>query len=101
MKPKPLEALENLLKQELIKPIKTFKTIRDIASIGQIEIIEKNLKLLDIITKYCDICIQEYPEHNFYRVIIMRKQTNGSIMSCSFETTKEEYDLLKEVLLND
>ena len=48
---KELEALDNLLKQELIRPNKYRKTIGDIASVGQIAIIQKALQRLEKIDK--------------------------------------------------
>ena len=65
-----LEAFENILNQELIKPNKYRKTIKDIASVGQVIEVEKELeqaqedkKVLDIFKnsltiEHCPISIE-------------------------------------------
>ena len=60
--------------------------------------VAKKLKALEIIANECDIHFQEVAKYNIYRITIKRKNSKSGF-GCSFETTKEKYDLLKEVLL--
>ena len=90
---KGLEALKNILNQELIKPNKYRKTIGDIASVGQVITIQKELKALEIIKEKRVNCY-----------LIINSENLKDYNECVDDTTEkrltqEEYDLLKEVVL--
>lgn len=115
---KGLEALNNLLNDELVKPTKYRKTIRDIASVGQVLVIKKELKegeknkqALEIIRNKrvnVDYFIYTCVKNNWsYEDYLDEISNSDNLELCGqycFSSkqpilTQEEYDLLKVVLL--
>ena len=114
---KGLEALENILNQELIKPDKYRKNIRDIASVGQVTIIQKELEdyeetkqdLEQVMKDYQDLGNSCYKELKALEIIkemldndLSEKLNANSrkIFKDIFNNLpKEKRDLLKEVML--
>lgn len=114
---KGLETLENILNQELIKPSKYRKTIRDIASVGQVIAIQKELEdyeetkqdLEQVMKDYQDLgnsCYKKSKALEFLKDTCNLKVYKNKFGQCFLEGTnilfpisKEEWNLLKEVLL--
>lgn len=82
---------------EALEPIK--KMFCPHWSLENYELIEKELKALEIIKKKCEIFFQVIEEQNIYRITIKRKNSKIVNYGCVFEISQEEYNSLKEVCL--